>query len=40
MSIGRPVMHIGGELDGQMRVAKLALVALQSAECAAKMGPR
>ncbi|KAK9840597.1 hypothetical protein WJX81_003517 [Elliptochloris bilobata] len=36
----RPVLHLGGDLDGQARFPKLAVPALDSAAAAYKLGPR
>ena len=36
----RPVLHLGGDLDGQARFSKLSVPALDSAVAAYKFGPR
>ena len=36
----RPVLHLGGMQDGQVRQTRLALPALQSADVAARSGTR
>ena len=36
----RPVMHLGGRLDGQARFSRLAFAALDAAACASKFGDR
>ncbi|KAK9814071.1 hypothetical protein WJX72_000287 [[Myrmecia] bisecta] len=36
----RPVLHVGGELDGQLRITRLAEAALQAAACIANFGVR
>ena len=36
----RPVMHIGGELDGQARFARMAFPAIEAAACADHFGRR
>ena len=36
----RPVLHLGGDLDGQARFSKLSVPALDCAVAAYKFGPR
>ena len=36
----RPVMHMGGELDGQARFARMAFPAMEAAACADHFGRR
>lgn len=36
----RPVMHLGGELDGQARFPRLAYPAMESAACSNEFGKR